>query len=265
MVSLGYILSPKISDRAILTGSATASGGGIANLQNHASPRTVFTSGSCFIEGDLGASYTLDTLAIGFINSISSLDTFQLRLKNTYPVTSDPVLDLIDTIWPSGSDQSSFAQVHRQEEFTSQTVRYFRVDFNCSQNVHLRRLFIGSRIEPSQGVAAWSPDLKESFHTIESLGGSVSKRQQGGPRRTVRLEWPALEKTTALGPIYDVLLERGATKDYMVALTHGDSETLKPMAYVYIGSGSFKINHLRGLGLFSAEINLEELAPLAMR
>jgi hypothetical protein len=266
MTSLAYILSPKLSDAATLTGSGTVANSGIDNLQSpQPRIRTIFTSGSCYVEGDFGLAVVVDTLAVGYMTSLASTDTIRFRCKNSYPVTSSPLIDVSFPIWPTGSDLSAYYDKHRQMEFTQQTARYFRVDFSCSAAPEIGRLIVGRRIEPLNTITSWANDILEPVTATIDFSNQETRRPVGGPRRTVHLEWPpALSKTEALGRLTETILERGLSKDYLVALAHGDDETISPMSYVYLGCGTIKapfntLNHN-----FHVSVDLTEMAPLRM-
>lgn len=266
MASLAYILSPKLSDRAVLTGSATVGNSPISNVQN-SKPRSraIFTSGSCFIEGDLGAEYPIDGFAVGFINSSSSSDTIQFRGKLTYPVTSSPSINNLASCWPSGSDLSAFSEIHKQMEVETAAVpiRYFRFDFNCATAVQLGRILVGKRVEPEHSVNAFSMDASEPIAATVDMGGQETRQPMGGARRSLHLEWPAVSHIESLGRIYELMLERGSARDYMVSLNHGE-DIISPMAYVYLGYGQLKIPYATLTQQFSVHLDLVEMAPLRM-
>lgn len=268
MPNLAYLLSPKISDRYVMTGAPTLSGGDISNLQNpRPRSRAVFLSSYAYIEQDLGAPFPMDSISIAFINSIASTDVFQWRAGLVYPATTTPLIDSgVQTIWPAGSDLSAFAEVHRQYEHpTTQSVRYLRVDISCSQAIQMGRLFWGKRVEPLNSVSAWSLDATEPIAATVDLGGEETRRPMGGARRSVHMEWPGLTKPEALGPIYELLLERGSSRDYMAAMTGGGQEVVSPMAYVYVGCGQIKTVQNTFTHIWSASLDMVEMAPLRMR
>lgn len=267
MTSLAYLLPPKWSDAAVLTSSATLANSPIGNVQNpQPRIRTIFTSGACFIEGDFGVARTINSYFLGFITSLSSADTRRFRCKNSYPVTSSPLIDISSTIWPTGSNLSAYKDKHCQVEFAQQTARYFRIDLSCSVAPEISRLVVGKRIEPVNSVMAWTADASEPVIGTIDYGNQETRRSVGS-RRMVHLEWPpALSKLESLGSasIYELLLERGVAKDYVVALNHGDDEIISPMAYIYVGCGLLKVPFNTLNHLFSATLDLTEMAPLRM-
>lgn len=269
MGTLAYILSPKLSDAGVVqTGSTTVENGGVANVQNlQPRLRTVFTSGSCYIEGDLGATYSLDSLCIGFINSQDEDDTFRVRVKNSYPVTSSPLYDSTDkAIWNPGSDLSAFYEVHRQYEFGGVfSARYWRVDFNCSIPVEVGRLFVGLKVEPVHTVNVIENDSDEPVSESIDLGGQRTRRPMGGAVRSVHLEWPTVTKQESLAYISEFAAERGSGRDFMIAAVHGDDEIVAPMQYVWVGCGKFKVRTNSLTQNRSATLDLIEMAPVRMR
>lgn len=266
MTSLAYLVSPKVSDLASLTGSITVANSPISNLQKpQPRIRTIFTSGSCFVEGDLGANFTLNTLFIGYINALASTDTFRFRASLVYPPTSSPLVDSTAlTIWPTGSALFWYNQKHRTFEHGLTLYRYFRVDFSCSAAPSIGRLFVGLRAEPEHSVNVWVPDGEEPIASVVDLGGQEVRRPLGGSRRTIHMEWPALSKTEALGKIYELLLERGSARDFAAVLAPSQLEPTFPIAYSYLGYGKLKVIQNTLTHLFSASLDMIEAAPLKM-
>lgn len=261
-----YLLSPRWSDIATLSGSATVGNGVIGNVQNNNPQlRAVFTGSSVYIEGDFGVSRTIDSLGLGFLNSISGADTIQFRCKNTYPVTSSPLYDSTPvTVWNSGSDLSSYLEIHKSLEWDSVTARYFRVDISCSHNVQLGRLMVGRRVEPVNDISFITPGGPEAQSIVTSLSGSDFTRFQGGIKRSVKVEWLGLTKTESFKNIKEFLLERGANRDFMLSCDSAD--IIAPMAYIYIGRSPAGLNlpHNGFLHIWTANLEVFEMGPIRM-
>lgn len=267
-MSLAYLLSTKIGDKATLVGSSTVANSGVENLLDPLPRiRTIFSSGSCYVEGDLGAAYTLDSFFLGYITSLSSSDTFRLRIKNSYPVTSSPLYDSTPlTIWHTGADHSLYKDKHRQLEFTEVTARYFRIDFNCSVAPEVGRYTIGKRVEPAQTVRTWETGGTEPVLSTFDMGNQDGRRSTGGIVRGIKMEWPLVSKVEGLGQIYPLMLERGLTKDFVASMVHGDDtdEADSPLSRLYIGCGALRVVFNSSSQLYSATLEMSELAPLRM-
>lgn len=269
MAKLAYLLSPKLSDAATFSSSATVGNGGVSNLQDpRPRYRAVFSSASPYIEIDFGAATTVNALGIGFINSASASDTFQLRGKATYPVTSSPTVDSTAlTIWPGGSSLSNYAEIHRAYAFNGSSLRYWRIDFNCSQAVQIGRLLLGQRIEPAAGVSlGWVPGSREPIAATVDLGGGETRRPMGGPGRNVRVAWPKLTSTEAFASMEEMLLERGSARDFMLVVDQDAAQGVTPMPYLYIGCApdGLETQQVTYDGTFTRELEVTELAPIRM-
>lgn len=267
--TLAYLLSPKASDAGtVSTASTTVANAGVINVQNiQPRLRTVFTSGSCHIEFDFGVSIPINALCIGYINSQSAADTFQVRLKNTYPVTTSPLKDTGSVpLWQPGSNLAAYYEIHRQYELDAiYTVRYARVDFNCSLPVEIGRLFPGLRVEPEHTVSVIEPDQDEPVAETIDLGGQRTRRPMGGAVRSVHLEWPTLTKSESLSYLTEFMAERGSSKDFMVAAVYGAEEITAPMQYVWLGCGKYKTRQNTLTKNRSATLDVGEMAPVRMR
>lgn len=266
MATRAYLLSPRWSDIATLSGSATVGNGVVSNVQNNNPQlRAVFTGSSISIEGDFGVARVVSGMGLGFLNSISSLDTVQFRCKNSYPVTSSPLYDSTPVpVWNTGSDLSSYLEVHKSLEWDEVTARYFRVDISCSQSVQLGRLIVGRRVEPVNDISMITPGGVEAQSLVTSLSGSDFTRFQGGMKRSVKVDWLGLTKTESLRNVNEFLLERGTNRDFM--LSCASSEIIAPMAYIYIGRApaGLSLPHNGFTHIWSASLEVFEMGPIRM-
>lgn len=260
-----YLLSPRWSDVATLSGSATVGNGIVANVQNNnPQNRAVFTSGSIYIEGDFGVSRVISALGVGFLNSISGADTVRFRCKDSYPVTSSPLVDTTALAVWNGADLSSYLDIHRSLEWNEVSARFFRVDISCSQNVQLGRLIVGKRVEPINDISNITPGGVEPQGVNTSLSGNDFTRFQGGIKRSVKVDWLGLTKTEELRNMKEFLLERGANRDFM--LSAKSDEIIAPMAYIYIGRapGGLNLPHNGFSHIWSVSLEVFEMGPVRM-
>jgi hypothetical protein len=268
MPNLAYILSPKKADAAIISGSATVANSSVTFAQNPMPrSRVIFPTGNCFLEWDFGSAIPMDSFFIGFVNSRLATDTLHFRAGLNTPAYTSPLIDSGPLkFWPVGSDLSTFAEIHRGYSHpTVHNCRYARVDISCASAVQIGRAFPGLRIQPEHNVSAWGFEAQEPIAVTVDLGGEEIRRPMGGTRRSVRMEWPSLTRVEALGRIYQLLLERGSARDYMVSLRSGEGvEITSPMHGLYLGCGGLKMVFNTFTHIWSATLELTEMAPLRM-
>jgi len=268
-----FIVTPKYSDLATLTASDAVSGAGATNLQK-ARPKLYWrsTSNAPYLVGDLGASRSLDTLVLGYLNA-QALATFRLRLASTEAglTGGSPAYDStsLDT-WPSGSDLSAYALTHRLLNFTSTSATWFRVDFyfgaSTVQYAKLGRLILGEKIEPATSVAfGWAASFDEPVAETVDLGGEESPRLMGA-RRTLEATWQHLTHGEH-DRLYQTLLERGSARD--LALVIDPDFTSYPMPMIAVGRVkrvlSFPNTFRTAAGaFFSLSAAVTEMAPTEM-
>jgi hypothetical protein len=274
-----YLLSPRLSDAATLAASDAVGGAGGANVQI-ARPGLVWqsTSSTPYLTIDFGEAVTIDTIGLGWINAGES-DTFRLRAAaSAAAVTSAPVVDATETVWPalesphSGvADLSLYGLVHRPYRLAAaQTLRYWRIDFTFTSYVQMGRLLMGERVQPALPVAFnWAPTGTEPIVETADMGGEEVARPRG-VKRGVRMEWGRLTSREALGGMYALLLERGSSGDMMAVVDPGQTEAdcpqyANPMAHCYIGRkkesfelvNTFYNNH-------TLVVAVQELSPVVM-
>lgn len=277
MASSGFILSPKITDAATITGSATVAGGGVINLQS-ARPNlsAVFTTTTPYFVLNCGAAVTVNTIAVGFMSTGSATDTVRVRgASSEANLTASPGFDTgTALIWPQGSssDLTPYARIHRWLDLGgSRTYQWFRVDFSCAAAPSIGRAFLGLRVQPALPIMwGWIPAGNEPLAESLSLSGLSIGRPMGGMKRAVQVEWGRLTRAEALVSMYRVLMERGSSKDFLIV---ADPDTgvadftagVDHMPFTYIGRRSETLELPNTFAQsVSLRIKVEELAPLGM-
>lgn len=274
-----FILSPKHSDLSAITASSSITNALPVNLLR-ARPRLYWrsTNSTPTIEVNLGVPRVIDTFVQGFINARSA-DTFRLRLSLTQDgLTTAPVADFGNLpLWPTGSDLSEYAKIHRVFTFPQVTAQWYRVDYDFSTNpdgyVQASRSIIGKRVEPLTSIESkWSMGGQEEIAETVDMGGEESSRVMG-VKRSFTCTWHNLVESEREA-IYAMLLERGSSKDVVLAIEPSEGEY--SMSRVYIGriknAFSFPqtmeaLDPLGGLAVqhFTVTLTVHEMAPVEMR
>jgi hypothetical protein len=240
-MGLAYIVSPKLSDAAIITASDAVGNAGATNLQI-SRPRLKYRSATATpnLVLDFGAPATVDTLVHGFINGMSS-DTFTLRMASTQAKLTDGTAEfnaanVPQPVWPVGSNLAAYDQIHRGYKLpAAQTLRWARIDYGFSGNsdgfVDMGRLILGKRIEPAVSVkAGWIPGGMEPIAETVDLSGEESPRQMG-VKRDLQVVWHDLIQSEQ-NAIYEMMLERGTAKDFALVV---DPDSVYPMPQTVVG------------------------------
>jgi hypothetical protein len=250
-----FILSPKYSDMSAISGSSSVSNASVIGLLR-ARPKLYWrsTEPTPYVEGNFGTPRVLDTLIQGFFNAREG-DTFRLRLASSQAnLTAAPIIDFgPQPMWPSGSDLSEYAKIHRVFTFEQQTAQWYRIDYDFSGNpdgfVQGSRVVIGKRIEPLTSVEAkWSMGGQEDVAETVDMGGEESPRVMG-VKRSFTCTWHNLRESER-EQLYVMKLERGSAKDVVLAVE--PSEGPYSMARIHIG---------RIKDYFSFEQTMEALDP----
>jgi hypothetical protein len=278
-MSTAYLLSPRLSDAATLSASDAVGGAGGANVQQ-SRPGLYWqsTSSTPSLSIDFGAAVTIDTIGFGWVNAIAT-DTFRLRAAASLAaVTSAPVVDVTETVWPAlvsplvgVADLSAYGLVHRPYRLSAaQTLRYWRIDFTFASYVQLGRLLMGERVQPALPITyGWAPTGSEPVVEGVDIGGEEASRPRG-LKRGVRMEWQRLTSREALGSLYELLLERGSSGDFMAVVDPAQCEAgcpqyANPMAHCYLGrkKEAFELPNTF-YGNFTSVLALQEQASIVM-
>lgn len=269
-----FLLSPKISDAGAITASTSVANTAAVNVLR-ARPTLYWrsTNTSPYLEENLGASYTVDTFIQGFVNARVS-DLFRLRLAATQAnlTNGSHTYDSGSTnLWPTGSDLSAYAKIHRVLTFAPVLATWLRVDYtilNADGYAQVGRTVLGKRIEPLTSVkSGWTIGGVEEIAETTDMGGEESPRPMG-TKRSVTVTWHNLTESERKS-IYEMLLERGSAKDIVLSIEGSEGE--HAMSRVYIGrvkhAHSFQQTMIGadGVHLFTVTLTVNELAPIEMR
>jgi hypothetical protein len=287
------LLSPRLSDRAVIAASNSVGGAGATNLQNQR-PNLVWQSTTLtpYITLNLTGAVAdallgIDTLFLGYFNAhFESIDSFRLRGANSeVDLTADPGYDSGEGIqYEYGMSEffadEVYAMPHRLFTFDHGGFAYpwWRIDFDWSGNndgyVRGGRIMLGKGLVPANTAdGGWEARHSEPVVETEDLGGGLSTRIRGA-RRSASLRWPEGALTPNEGSaIQRMLLERGSAKDVAVCLdtevalsTSGGDNNVDRMQSLYLGrvKQPVVIKHMpvayRGFGF-----EVEELAATEMR
>jgi hypothetical protein len=284
-MGLAYVVSPKLSDAAIITASDAVGGAGANNLQI-SRPRLKWrsTSSTPYLTLDFGTPTLLDTLVHGFVNGMSG-DTFTLRMASTQAKLTNGTAEFnaaatSNPLWPAGSNLAAYKQIHRGYRLPGSgvTLRWARIDYNFASNskgyVDMGRIVLGKRVEPAISVkAGWASGGMEPVAETVDLSGEESPRQMG-TKRDKTATWHDLTEAEKEA-LEELLLERGSAKDFALVI---DPDSIYPMGHTIIGRCKQKFtfpntinagsdpNSSGGRGglHFTLVLTVSEMAPLIM-
>lgn len=269
-----FILSPKLSDAGVITASTSISNAPAVNLLR-ARPKLFWrsTGNMASVEGTFGSTKLVDTLVMGYINGVTGVEIFLLRLASSQAnlVTAPSFEASVQSVRPVGSDVSAYAKIHRVLTFAEHSCSWYRVDFNYNLSVHpyvqASRIIVGKRIEPLTSVGeSWSMGGEEPVAETVDMGGEESSRIMG-TKRTFTATWNNLTESER-EKMYTTLLERGSAKDLVLAIE--ESEGIYGVSRVYIGrvKHAFSFPQVMlasdGVQRFTVQITISELAPIEM-
>lgn len=232
--------NPTLSDAATLTASDTASGFAVTRLQNFDPDRRYrSTTTTPYIEGDFGAAKAVDVLCAGFLNAVSA-DTVRWRLATSQAnLTAAPGYDSgAISAYPGGADLSSWARIHAWKITAStQTYRWFRIDFNFASNpagyVDFGRLIVGTKIQFATPIDfGWQRTYPTSPVWTQDMAGGITPRPQA-VKNGVAVRWSWLTKAEAFGDLSPLLRDRGSSGD--VFFVANDAEATYPQDLSMIG------------------------------
>lgn len=283
-----FLLSPKVSDTLILSASSSVSNAVVGNLLT-SSPNSPWISqnSSPYITGHYNNfSKIADTIFFGYTNSqglrsgevMITPDKFRLRFANTFEdLILDPIFDS-ETENPDGvnmwaqDDLQAYLYPHRVWTFPEIEYKHVRVDFlwsNPLDSVRISRFIIGKRLEPLQSVQSkWSISGNEDVLEIQDYCGEEDARVIGS-KRSKNVVWANLSEAER-EEIYTCLLERGSSKDLLLAIE--PMEGLYSMSRLHLGrikhAHSFEqtmMSDIQDQHRFSVSLTISELAPIEMR
>lgn len=230
------LLSPALSDAAIVTGAATSGDLTITNLLTMQPGETCrFASlGSMYAEFDFGSAVTLDYIWARSPN-ISSAGTVRLRMATSQAnLTASPGYDPgAVTAWTAtGSPTWPYHDTHINLLSNPQTYRWMRLDWadaaNLAGYLDISRVYAGRAYQCPNGVDLQSLGPTAPVLRVTGQGGQVYPVVRPA-KNTTSFTVLFTSRADALGALFDLGRLRGTSKDMLAVLETAETTNLQPM------------------------------------
>jgi hypothetical protein len=229
------VLSPLLSDAAVLGASSQVATLPIGNLQNYQPKKKWRSAGTTeWVTIDMGAAVACNALAVVGHN-FTSAATFRLRgAASAAAVTASPVYDSGNVnVWPAGV----MPTVTNWPQFTAwlasanvTALRYWRIDFidpaNPAGFLQAGRLVLGVNWRPSINFDVSGTPVafdQNDVQTITDYGEIFTSKRAKSAARKFNVTISALDKLEVMNGIGDIQRQVGMWGDVIALLD--ESET----------------------------------------